>query len=119
MRAVAEVLEGSFPATVPQIAAALDLRRQGVQRLADELIALGYVASRANPRHRRSRLIVLTDPGREAFEAIHREENAQLARSSQDCSADDIATAAKVLSSLHDEVRRRVRELAREEEGTG
>lgn len=119
MRAVLEVLDTSDPATVPQIAATLGLKRQGVQRLVDELIVAGYVESRANPRHRRSRLIVLTDAGRDAFAAIRREENSHLAQMAQDCSDEEIATAARVLSSLHGDVRRRVRNLASGEEDVG
>src|SRR5215470_14028883 len=51
------------PATVPAIAARLGLARQGVQRVVDDLLAEGRAASAANPAHRRSRLIGLTDAG--------------------------------------------------------
>lgn len=112
MRAVMEVLDASGPATVPQIARHLDLARQGVQRLVDELVGRGHAESLPNPRHRRSRLVALTPTGTEAFAAIRRDELGHLDVMARDCSDADIDTAAKVLSALHEDVRRRARALA-------
>jgi hypothetical protein len=53
-------------ATVPDI-------RQGVQRIADELVTDGLGRYDDNPRHRVSNLFVVTDRGRAAFSAIGRE----------------------------------------------
>jgi DNA-binding MarR family transcriptional regulator len=56
--------------TVADIARMLGLARQSVQRVADTLEADGFVTSADNPRHRRAKLLRLTDRGREALTAI-------------------------------------------------
>jgi DNA-binding MarR family transcriptional regulator len=58
------------PATVAQIARALHLARQGVQRLADLLVRDGLAAYRDNPAHRRAKLLQLTPQGRSALHTI-------------------------------------------------
>lgn len=58
------------PMTVAQIARALNLARQSVQRVADLLEADGLAAYEENPGHRRAKLVVLTPKGRRALEAI-------------------------------------------------
>ena len=56
--------------TVAQIARALNLARQSVQRVADLLEADGLVAYADNPGHRRARLVTLTPTGRRALRSI-------------------------------------------------
>jgi DNA-binding MarR family transcriptional regulator len=56
--------------TVSDIARALGLARQSIQRLADLLESEGLIAYVDNPRHRRAKLIVLTVSGRRALDAI-------------------------------------------------
>jgi DNA-binding MarR family transcriptional regulator len=58
--------------TVPDIARTLGLQRQGVQRIADELVAEGLGCYVDNPRHRVSKLFVVTDSGAAALSGIHR-----------------------------------------------
>src|SRR5579883_200244 len=50
--------------TVPQIARCLGVTRQGVQRLADALVADGSATFEPNPDHRASPHLVLTESGR-------------------------------------------------------
>lgn len=58
--------------TVPSIASRvrMGMSRQGVQRLADELVSSGHARWKQNPAHRRSRLLEPTDPGFDALDAI-------------------------------------------------
>jgi DNA-binding MarR family transcriptional regulator len=79
-RAIIEHLATGGAATVPQIAEAKRVTRQHVQIIADELAARGLAAFHDNPAHRRSRLLDLTDAGREAFATIRRREAALLDR---------------------------------------
>jgi DNA-binding MarR family transcriptional regulator len=58
------------PLTVAQIARTLGLARQSVQRVADALEEVGLVTYEDNPRHRRARLVTLTDEGRVTLETI-------------------------------------------------
>jgi DNA-binding MarR family transcriptional regulator len=52
------------PVTVAQIARILGLARQSVQRVADALESGGLVRYEENPRHRRAKLVALTDEGK-------------------------------------------------------
>jgi DNA-binding MarR family transcriptional regulator len=58
------------PLTVAQIARALRLMRQSVQRVADLLERDGLAAYEDNPAHRRAKLLRLTRAGRAALTAI-------------------------------------------------
>jgi DNA-binding MarR family transcriptional regulator len=63
------------PLTVAAVAARLDTARQGVQRVADLLVHDGLAVYVGNPRHRRAKLLTLTDAGRRALDdmaAAHR-----------------------------------------------
>ena len=108
MRAVLEILAEAGPATVPAIAERLDLARQGIQRHVNDLAALGFVESRANPAHRRSVLIDLTPAGRHRFDRIRGDELASLDRMAAECTDDEIDAAIRVLRALNRDVRRRV-----------
>ncbi|WP_158818538.1 MarR family winged helix-turn-helix transcriptional regulator [Methylocapsa sp. S129] len=56
--------------SVAQIARALGLARQGVQRLADLIEADGLARYEDNPAHLRAKLLVLTPKGRKVLDAI-------------------------------------------------
>ena len=58
------------PMTVAQIARALNLARQSVQRVADLLVGDGLAAYVVNPGHRRAKLVALTPAGRKALRTI-------------------------------------------------
>jgi DNA-binding MarR family transcriptional regulator len=58
------------PLTVAQIARTLGLARQSVQRVADALEQVGMVTYEDNPRHRRARLVTLTEEGRVTLSTI-------------------------------------------------
>jgi DNA-binding MarR family transcriptional regulator len=57
------------PQTAPQIAAAMGITRQGVQKQLNWAIAEGLIELLANPRHERSPLHTLTENGRTAYDA--------------------------------------------------
>jgi DNA-binding MarR family transcriptional regulator len=56
--------------TVPQAARRLGVSRQNVQRVANDLVALGHAAFEGNPDHRGSPLLTLTPRGRQALERV-------------------------------------------------
>jgi DNA-binding MarR family transcriptional regulator len=58
------------PLTVAQIARTLGLARQSVQRVADVLEGDGLIRYEDNPRHRRARLVTLTENGRASLARI-------------------------------------------------
>jgi DNA-binding MarR family transcriptional regulator len=51
------------PRTVAQIARRMGMTRQGVQRIADLLVARGLAEYRSNPAHRRAQLLACTEAG--------------------------------------------------------
>ena len=57
-----------MPEPVARLARNMGLNRQGVQRIVDELAALGLVEFRTNPHHQRAKLVVLTANGAKAYE---------------------------------------------------
>ncbi|GAY14843.1 MarR family winged helix-turn-helix transcriptional regulator [Mycobacterium sp. shizuoka-1] len=59
------------PLTVPQAARRLGVTRQAVQRLANDLVGDGLVELDANPDHRTSPMLVLTDRGRRVLLRIN------------------------------------------------
>jgi DNA-binding MarR family transcriptional regulator len=59
------------PRTVAQVARALGLKRQGIQRLADALHADGLVEFRPNPGHARAMLVTPTASGRRLLERLN------------------------------------------------
>lgn len=60
------------PQTVPALAKSRTMRRQGIQPLVDALAREGFVTSRTNPSHKRSRLVALTHKGLERVERMDR-----------------------------------------------
>ena len=58
--------------TVSQVARAMGLRRQSVQRTADLLVADGVAEYLDNPADRRAKLLALTPEGRRALRKIER-----------------------------------------------
>src|SRR3712207_603018 len=87
VRAVLECLADRGPLPVPGIGRALSLPRQVVQRLCDQALEQGLVATAPNPAHRRSPLVTLTDAGRAAFTRIHAVELGNLAKIAADLRA--------------------------------
>jgi DNA-binding MarR family transcriptional regulator len=61
------------PKTVAEIARLKNSSRQGVQRIAKELVEDGATAIKANPKHRRYPLVCLTPQGEAALRAIRSE----------------------------------------------
>ncbi len=58
------------PRTVPQIAEAMGMTRQGALKQVAKLEADGFLSSLANPRHKRSPLYALTEKGADAYRSV-------------------------------------------------
>jgi DNA-binding MarR family transcriptional regulator len=78
----------SEPKSVAGIARDMGLARQSVQRLADILAVEGLAEYRANPAHKRAKLLTMTDAGSDAVARLgedqHRWANATAAALSSD-----------------------------------
>jgi DNA-binding MarR family transcriptional regulator len=88
------------PHTVPQIARALGVTRQNVQRIADLLVAEGSAEYRDNPDHRASPHLVLTKRGRAAFEQLMKAAGGYHARIARKLSSSDVVSLQRGLRHL-------------------
>lgn len=86
--------------TVPQIARALGLSRQSVQRLADLLARDGLAEYEENPEHQRSKLLRLTPRGQRALAKIQEAQRAWANRVAERIGEQDLRHAATVVDRL-------------------
>ena len=110
MRAVLEILEKYGAQTVPEIATRLEIKRQYVQVMCNETLASGLVEQRANPRHKRSPILALTDQGRSLIGDIISKEMSLVDEIGADLSKDDIATALRVVLAVTNNLKNRIGE---------
>ena len=66
------VVVAERPQPVAWLARNLGGNRQNVQRIINDLHTQGLVAFETNPHHRRAQLVVLTDKGKERYDAAMR-----------------------------------------------
>ena len=86
--------------SVPQAARRLGVTRQGVQRVANDLVASGLATFATNPDHRTSPLLRLTGPGRDALAEITRRARRFNRRLAAAVSEDELATTRQTVRSL-------------------
>jgi DNA-binding MarR family transcriptional regulator len=94
------VVMAERPMPVPHIARQMGLSRQNVQRIVNDLDDVGYVTFAPNPHHKRAKLVVLTDRGRETYDAAHRVQVPWANALGAATTPEDLQTALRVLQSL-------------------
>jgi DNA-binding MarR family transcriptional regulator len=95
-------------ATVPELGRARGFSRQHVQTTVNPLARRGLLEFRANPAHKRSRLVVLTEAGEAVMRRVMIREGEVLKHLAPGLDAQTTAAAGEVLA----EVRRRVESFA-------
>jgi len=88
------------PQPVAWIARDMGANRQNVQRIINDLASEGLVALATNPHHRRAQLVILTDKGKNAFEAAMRLQAPWVNGLSEGLKVKDIETTHGVLMAL-------------------
>ena len=88
------------PQPVAWLARDLGANRQNVQRIVNDMHRDGLVAFKANPHHRRAQLVVLTDKGRQTFDATMRLQAPWANRLSDGLSVKDVKTTRGVITAL-------------------
>lgn len=88
------------PATVAQVARALGLARQSVQRIADLLEADGLAEFTPNPADRRAALLQLTAAGRAALRTIQQAQRAWADALGAQLGEEDLRRASEVLARV-------------------
>ena len=86
--------------SIPQIADAMGITRQSVQRIADLLVDRGLAEYLDNPAHRRAKLVAPTAEGRAAIARIDPDHAATAARLAELMDRERLAEALSALTSL-------------------
>jgi DNA-binding MarR family transcriptional regulator len=111
MRAVLEILQRHGEQTVPDIAAKLEIKRQYVQVMCNETLASGFIAQRANPRHKRSPILELTDDGRTLIDDLISKELKLMQGLGASLSEEDVFTALKVVLAVTESLKQLAGEI--------
>jgi DNA-binding MarR family transcriptional regulator len=88
------------PQPVAWLARDLGANRQNVQRIVNDLAEDGFVRFEVNPHHRRAQLVVLTDNGRQAFEAAMSLQAPWVNRLADGLAVEEIKAAHRVIMRL-------------------
>jgi DNA-binding MarR family transcriptional regulator len=94
------IVAAERPQPVAWLARDLGANRQNVQRIVNDLHKEGLVAFEANPHHQRAQLVVLTDKGRQTFDAALRLQGPWADRLADGLSVADINTMHSVIMAL-------------------
>ncbi|MCE8517585.1 MarR family transcriptional regulator [Ruegeria pomeroyi] len=99
-RAILEGLSLAPGATAPQLGATLQMKRQYISRILQEVQRAGLIERRANPEHARSHRYWLTPRGEAIMTAIRADEMEKLALFSEGFSPAELAAYHKVQLAL-------------------
>ncbi len=88
------------PQPVAWLARDMGANRQNVQRIINDLRKQGLVAFETNPHHRRAQLVVLTDKGKQTFDAAMRLQAPWINSLSEGLLVKDIQTVQHVSMAL-------------------
>jgi DNA-binding MarR family transcriptional regulator len=94
------IVAAERPQPVAWLARDMGANRQNVQRIINDLHKEGLVAFDTNPHHRRAQLVVLTDKGKQAFDAAMRLQAPWINSLSEGLSVKDIHTMHRVIIAL-------------------
>ena len=94
------IVAAEHPQPVAWLARDLGANRQNVQRIVNDLRRDGLVAFQANPHHRRAQLVVLTDKGRQTFDAAMGLQAPWINRLSDGLLVADVETTRGVITVL-------------------
>jgi len=97
---IIRTLQEMGPVTVPDMAAQLGVSRQFVQTVCNRLFAMELLQFEDNPRHKRSRLVLLSDKGRAGYQQARRNENHTIAKALKGLDADKAAEAHELLKQI-------------------
>lgn len=94
------IVAAERPQPVAWLARDMGANRQNVQRIVNDLEKEGLVSFQPNPHHRRARLVVLSDKGRQIFDAAMRLQAPWVNDLSDGLPLEDIETMRRVMTAL-------------------
>ncbi len=86
--------------TVPDIARMMGQSRQAIQRLSNEMKEEGLLETEDNPEHKRAKLLVLTDSGKEIYALVMKKQIPWVNSIANEFKASDLKLASSVLQKL-------------------
>jgi DNA-binding MarR family transcriptional regulator len=98
------IITAERPQPVAWLARDLGGNRQNVQRIINDLHGEGLVSFEVNPHHRRAQLVVLTEKGKQAFEAAMELQAPWVNSLSDGLSVKDIETVRRVVTALRNKL---------------
>jgi DNA-binding MarR family transcriptional regulator len=98
------IVTAEHPQPVAWLARNLGANRQNVQRIVNDLHAEDLVAFETNPHHRRAQLVVLTDKGKQTYDAAMRLQAPWVNGLSEGLPVNDIQTVHRVLVTLRGKI---------------
>jgi DNA-binding MarR family transcriptional regulator len=96
------IVDAERPEPVAWLARNLGANRQNVQRIVNDLERDGLVVFETNPHHRRAQLVVLTDKGRQVYDAAGRLQAPWVNGLSDGLAVKEIEAAHRVIAALRD-----------------
>jgi len=94
------IVRAGQPQSVAWHARDLGMSRQNVQRIVNDLRGLDFTTFATNPQHRRAQLVLVTDKGREAYEAAMALQAPWVNRISDGLTSRDLRAFGRVLLSM-------------------
>ena len=89
------------PLTTPQIAEAMGITRQGVQKQLNRMLDEGLFDIHQNPRHARSPLYALTEEGRQAFDKAKALQATWVNALAEGLELPELESAVRLLNTLY------------------
>ena len=97
---IMQTLRKMDSATVPDMAFRLDVSRQFVQTVCNRLASMELIEFRDNPRHKRSKMVSLTDKGYAAYGTARRKEDEIIGQALADIDTAAATQASKLLKDI-------------------
>ncbi len=86
--------------TVPGVARVLGQSRQAVQRITDVMVADGLLVYAANPKHKRSMLVTLSDKGKDVYNVLREVQDPWAIESTEDIPIEELESALRLIHRL-------------------
>jgi len=94
------IVDADRPQPAAWLARDMGANRQNVQRIINDLHKAGLIAFESNPHHRRAQLVVLTERGKQTFDAALRLQAPWINELSEGLSVKDVETTHRVMLAL-------------------
>ncbi len=94
----------SEPVTVARIAESMGQSRQGVQRIVNDMTREGMVRFQENPNHKRAKLIVITEKGQKAYQALNELQVPWANKNAEKIGLEDMRQTLKTLHKMTEQL---------------